>query len=159
MSVETVFPGAECFRHDGLMDDWVRLGEYVVRRRVERGFRTRGDLADAVQVSARLLGDIEKGRRGNFDPATIAALESALDWETGSVRRIVEGGEPQVRATPAPVVKDRQSDEIELIYQSRSMTARQKLDAIRMVLQLRAEADNEGTSADPHSPISRHPSA
>src|SRR5688500_10170750 len=120
VGVETVLPGAECFRHDGRMEDWQRLGEYVVARRVERGFRTRGDLASAVQVSSRLLGDIEKGRRGNFDPVTIAALEAALGWETGSVRRIVEGGEPQLRPPAPSTTGERPPDEIELIYRSQS---------------------------------------
>jgi hypothetical protein len=141
------------------MDDWERLGEYVVARRMERGFKTRSDLASAAQVSSRLLGDIEKGRRGNFDPTTIASLESALGWETGSVRRIVEGGEPKLRLATPVTAPGGHPDEIELIYRSQSMTARQKLDAIRMVLQLRAQAEHEDASADQEAPISRQPSA
>lgn len=156
MGVVTVFPDANCFRHDVRMEDWERLGEYVVQRRVERGFNTRGELAAAVQVSSRLLGDIEKGRRGNYDPVTIARLESALGWTSGSVRRIVEGGEPTLRATPLPPTNGaQQPDEIELIYRS-SMTARQKLDAIRMVLHLRAQAEQEAASADRDTPISKN---
>jgi hypothetical protein len=38
-------------------------------------------------------------------------------------------------------------DEIELIYRSQSMTARQKLDAIRMVLQLRLQAEADEARA------------
>jgi hypothetical protein len=156
VSVDTVIPRAECFRHNDVMDDWERLGRYVVARRVERGFKTRGELASAVQVSSRLLGDIEKGRRGNYDPVTIASLESALGWETGSVRRIVDGGEPQLRSTPPSVTADEQPDEIELIYRSQSMTARQKLDAIRMVLQLRAQAEQENLPVDRDTTISNN---
>jgi len=148
MGVGTLFPDANCFRHDVRMEDWERLGQYVVRRRVECGFKTRGDLAAAVQVSSRVLGDIEKGRRGNYDPVTIAGLESALDWESGSVRRIVEGGEPDVRASAPSAAGEAPPDEIELIYRSHSMTARQKLEAIRMVMQLRAQVEQEDRLAD-----------
>ena len=54
----------------------------------------------------QLLGDIEKGRRDNYDPMTLAALEQALRWETGSVRRILDGGEPTDLATPTARVHE-----------------------------------------------------
>jgi hypothetical protein len=73
-----------------------RLGEYVVARRVQLGYKKRPAFSDASGISTRILGDIETGRRGNFDPTTIAALENTLGWATGSVNRIAHGGEPTV---------------------------------------------------------------
>lgn len=76
------------------MPDWSRLGEYVVHRRVQLKLLTREALATRSGISTRVLGDIEKGRRDNYDPVTLAALEQALNWETGTVRRVLAGGEP-----------------------------------------------------------------
>jgi transcriptional regulator with XRE-family HTH domain len=76
------------------MTDWKRLGNYVVARRVKLGHNTRLEFASAAQINARVLSDIENGRRDNYDKVTLAKLESALGWETGSVMRIVHGGEP-----------------------------------------------------------------
>jgi hypothetical protein len=78
--------------------DWARLGEYVVARRVQLGYKKRPAFSDASGISTRILGDIETGRRGNFDPTTIAALENTLGWATGSANRIAHGGEPTVIA-------------------------------------------------------------
>lgn len=76
------------------MADWTRLGRFVVSRRVELGYRTRQDFATAAPMSARVLGDIETGRRSNFDSVTIARLEQGLRWRQGSVDSIVNGGGP-----------------------------------------------------------------
>lgn len=158
MNVATLFPNTTCFRHDEPMPDWERLGRYVVARRTELRFRSRTDFAAAVQLSARLLADIEKGRRSNFDPVTLAAVEAALGWETGSVGEVLGGGEPRVRhgatAHPSPLPPGPSADrlkvvdEIDLIYASRSMSALQKLEAIRKVLQLRAQAETDQAQAD-----------
>jgi transcriptional regulator with XRE-family HTH domain len=129
------------------MSDWERLGSYVVARRVKLGFKQRGDFASAVGVSTRVISDIENGRRGNFDAVTIASLEEALGWETGSFASVAEGGEPSFRpevvtATAPGLHGSRQtSDEIEMIYASTTMTPLQKLEAIRIVLELRAEVE------------------
>ncbi|GAB1642574.1 hypothetical protein [Krasilnikovia sp. MM14-A1259] len=159
MEIDTVsrVSVSECFRDDGGMSEWERLGAHVVARRVAMGYRARGDLASAVGISARVLFDIEKGRRTNYDAVTIAALEKALGWETGSVARVVAGGEPITRGVdenlrPPDVFfrlgpDDNPQDEIDLIYASRLMTAEQKLDAIRKVLRLRAQLEQEAASA------------
>lgn len=91
----------QCFRNDGHMPDWTRLGTYVVARRVELGYKQRNDFAAAAQIGLRVLSDIENGRRGNFDKVTIAALERALKWETGTALRVANGGEP-TNPTTAP---------------------------------------------------------
>jgi transcriptional regulator with XRE-family HTH domain len=135
--------GSERFLDDGVMSDWQRLGNYVLARRVELGYKRRGDFAQAIGVSARVVSDLENGRRGNFDPVTIAALEDVLGWETGSATRVAAGGDPSLRAQPTPAEQSggrELPDEIQMIYASTSMTPRQKLEAIRLVLELRAQA-------------------
>ena len=52
-------------RHDACMDRRAleRLGQHVVSRRVELGYRTRTDLANALHLTVRTLADIEHGVR------------------------------------------------------------------------------------------------
>jgi hypothetical protein len=69
--------------------NWQRLGQAVVERRVERGFKTRDAFAKASSLSLRLLGDIENARRSNYDRVTIATLETALGWPAGMVSLII----------------------------------------------------------------------
>src|SRR5437773_2876343 len=95
-----MLPVSFCSRHHQCVSDWARLGARVVNRRVQFKLLTREMLATRSGISTRVLGDIEKGRRDNYDPMTLAALEQALRWETGSVRRILDGGEPTDLATP-----------------------------------------------------------
>jgi hypothetical protein len=80
-----------------------RLGDLVVARRVQLGYRKRPPFAQASGISTRILGDIETGRRTNFGPSTIAALEHTLQWATGSVAAVLAGGDPTVFDThPQP---------------------------------------------------------
>lgn len=74
--------------------DWERLGRHVIDRRVNIGLRTREALAAKSGLSTRLLGDIEKGRRTSYSPGTLAVIEQALHWVSGSAKAILEGGEP-----------------------------------------------------------------
>jgi hypothetical protein len=73
-------------------DDWLRLADYVVARRVELGMRDRRALAEATGVTERTLGKLENGQR--VSPSTLAIMENRLGWAPGSCRRILAGGEP-----------------------------------------------------------------
>ena len=77
-------------------EDWLRLADYVVARRVELGMRDRRALAEATGVTERTLGKLENGQR--ISPSTLAMVENRLDWAPGSCRRILAGGEPSVRS-------------------------------------------------------------
>lgn len=137
---------SERFLDDVRMADWQRLGRYVVARREELGYKQRGDIASAVGVSTRVMSDIENGRRGNFDRVTIAALERALGWETGSVERVATGGEPRLRGSlsrSTPVGQSGQSDLFAMIAKidDSSMGPTEKLEAIKKVLRINHEAD------------------
>lgn len=62
--------------------------------RTRAGISTSKALADKMGMSARIIGDIENGRRTSYSSTTIAKLEQALGWAEGSVADVVAGGSP-----------------------------------------------------------------
>ena len=80
-------------------EDWQRLADYVVARRVELGMRDRRALAEATGVTERTLGKLENGQ--HVSPSTLGMVENRLGWTPGSCRRILAGGEPKV-GSPDP---------------------------------------------------------
>src|ERR1700730_1035763 len=75
-------------------EDWRRLADYVVARRVELGMRDRRAFAEATGVTERTLGKLENGQR--VSPSTLGMVENRLGCAPGSCRRILAGGEPNV---------------------------------------------------------------
>ena len=73
-------------------EDWRRLADYVVARRVELHMRDRRALAEVTGVTDRTLGKLENGQR--VSPSTLGMVETQLGWAPGSCRRILAGGEP-----------------------------------------------------------------
>jgi len=91
-------------RQDG---SWARLGELLVQRRIELDprYRNRRIFADERGLNWRLLHDLERAKRTNFEPETMAAVEVAYGLAPGSIGRTLSGGElepaaPAVRALP-----------------------------------------------------------
>jgi hypothetical protein len=80
-------------------EDWLRLADYVIARRVDLGMRDRRAFAEVAGVTERTLGKLENGQR--VSPSTLAMVENRLGWAPGSCRRILAGGEP------APASPDR----------------------------------------------------
>ena len=78
-------------------EDWRRLADYVVARRVELHMMDRRAFAAATGVTDRTLGKLENGQR--VSASTLGAVENQLGWAPGSCRRILAGGEPH--AAPA----------------------------------------------------------
>lgn len=78
-----------------------RLGHYVRRRRLEMGGLSQPDLVARGGPSVSVLSKIETGARAYGD-RVIVKLEEALGWERGSVRAILDGGEPTVKAASPP---------------------------------------------------------
>lgn len=78
-----------------MAEDWKRLGRLVKQARL-RKYRSRDDFAAATdgQVSTRTLGSLERGKR--VSPFTLAQVEPALGWPSGSCDTVLAGG-------PAPV--------------------------------------------------------
>jgi hypothetical protein len=121
---DRVYIDALCFRHDVRMSDPhhdapaadpERLGQYVVSRRIELGYRDRIEFAGAAKITTRVMSDIENGKRTNFDKGTIAKLEKALGWATGSAARILRGGEPRLRVD-GPAAQDQALADLLTIY-------------------------------------------
>lgn len=73
-------------------EDWRRLADYVVARRVELNMRDRRSFAEATGVTDRTLGKLENGQR--VSASTLGVVENQLGWAPGSCRRILAGGEP-----------------------------------------------------------------
>ncbi len=73
-------------------EDWRRLADYVIARRVELHMMDRRSFAAATGVTDRTLGKLENGQR--VSASTLGAVENQLGWAPGSCRRILAGGEP-----------------------------------------------------------------
>lgn len=70
-------------------ESWEAAGQAIISRRVELGMRTRQVFAEKSQLSVKTLGELERGDRTSYDPATLAAVEQALEWPAGHIRWIV----------------------------------------------------------------------
>jgi Helix-turn-helix len=77
-------------------EDWRRLADYVVARRVKLGMRDRRAFAETTGLTERTLGKLENGQR--VSPSTLGMVENRLGWAPGSCRRTLEGGEPNVES-------------------------------------------------------------
>ncbi len=78
--------------------DWERLAGAVRRRRDELD-KTQAEVASDGKFSTDRYSAIELGKVTSLMSKTIKALERGLDWAPGSVRAVLERGEP----TPLPV--------------------------------------------------------
>lgn len=84
---------------------WRRLGKALEKRRGQLGYgyRQRGNfLRDRNgTLSAKTLARVERGERGDYPDATIAALEALYGYAPGSFAAILSGREPRI-ADAAP---------------------------------------------------------
>ena len=83
-------------------ENWERLGDYVVARRIALGMRDRRALATATGVTERTLGKVETGKR--VSASTLAALENHFGWAPGSCRQVLAGGEPVLVTPPEATI-------------------------------------------------------
>lgn len=73
---------------------WERLGEMLVRRRLELDPRYRNRRTFTREHAPdlyRIVNDIELGRRDNYEPATLAAIEAAYSLPAGTIGRLLDG--------------------------------------------------------------------
>lgn len=90
--------------------DWKRLGEQLMRRRIETDprYSNRQLFTDERGLNYRTVSDIENGRRDNYEDQTLAAIEIAYRLAPGSIRRSLASGalEPlsaaPLSAVPSP---------------------------------------------------------
>jgi hypothetical protein len=69
----------------------------MAQRRLDLGFKTWRDLAQAADISYETLRALRKGE-GTPAEATIHGLERALKWRTGSIAAVYDNRDPE----PAP---------------------------------------------------------
>jgi hypothetical protein len=75
-------------------NDWQRLAGFVRARREEDLGLTQEEIAAAGGPSTATQRLIEGARHDSYRPASLRSLERALQWEPGSVRAILAGGDP-----------------------------------------------------------------
>ena len=73
--------------------DWQRLAALVSERRGDLGL-TQEEVRAAGGPSTATQRLIEGGHQSRYQPRILAALETGLKWQRGSVRRILAGGDP-----------------------------------------------------------------
>jgi hypothetical protein len=89
-------------RMDRNTEDWQRLAEHVVSRRVSLGL-TQQDVRAAGGPSTATMRLIEGALQTTYKDMVIGRLEKALNWGPGSVRSILAGGDPTpLHATVRP---------------------------------------------------------
>lgn len=82
-----------------MVEGWGLLAARIAAERSRR-WHSRAAFAKAAGVSVRVIDDLERGLRGNYSDATLAAVEAALGWEFGSALRVVQGGRPRREVDP-----------------------------------------------------------
>lgn len=88
-----MFPHVPWMIADMEQEPLERLGKLVVARRKGQGWATREQFASNIDLTYRVLTDLENGKR-QLGPKAYATIERALDWKPGSVDRILAGGDP-----------------------------------------------------------------
>lgn len=83
--------------------NWKRLGELLVRRRIELDprYSNRQLFAAERGINYRTVSDVERGRRDNYEDGTITALEVAYGVKPGSIGQFLAGGELEALPRPA----------------------------------------------------------
>lgn len=83
-----------------MSSDWKRLGVAVTSERVRRGYHTLAEFARHSGLSRTTLDSLENTRKTSYSPSTLAALEHALGWRSGSVERVLRGLSPLPEEDP-----------------------------------------------------------
>ena len=77
-----------------------RLAEKMEERRLELRLTWR-EVAEAGEISYEVVRNVRNGRGTGIAPLTKRGIDTALQWEAGSVDGVLAGGEPEL-APPAP---------------------------------------------------------
>lgn len=79
------------------------LADLVRRNRRALGLHTQADLADALGLTVKTVGNIERAAKANYSSSTLARLEQIFDWPSGTAEKILNTGEaPDIQAEPTP---------------------------------------------------------
>jgi transcriptional regulator with XRE-family HTH domain len=91
-----------------VVENWERLGDYVVARRTALGMRDRRAFAAATGVTERTLGKLENG--GRVSASTLGVVENHLGWAPGSCRGVLAGREPAMASVAASQAQPQYQD-------------------------------------------------
>lgn len=107
--------------------DWKRLARYVRSRRMELGYHTTRELARAVGISWRTIGNLERGQ--SVSANTLTAVENILDWMPGGSELVLDGGEPIPKSPegPTPRAVAAAAAELEQIYSTPQPPLRERI--------------------------------
>lgn len=134
-----------------MTNDWRRLAEAVARRRVELGRITQAELAHRADLSVDRIQAIEGAKKDRYRKTTLLALETALDWEPGSVTAVLAGRDPVPKGRQVPSNAElgedllRQIDELQAVIDRR---LGQRNSQVRKVLFDGIRADVEESTND-----------
>jgi len=78
---------------------WQRVAVRVDSERARRGYSLAA-FARATGLGKSTIDHIVHNRKTSYDPSTLAAVERALGWRSGSIDRIKRGLEPQHDGDP-----------------------------------------------------------
>lgn len=83
------------------------LADLVRRNRRALGLHTQADLADALGLTVKTVGNIERAAKANYSSSTLARLEQIFDWTSGTAEKILKTGKAPESATEtaAPIGK------------------------------------------------------
>lgn len=76
--------------------EWQRLADLLTARRVELNdaWRNRQQFCRDTGAEYRIVHDLENAKRTNYSGSTLAVIERAYRWQPGSIRAVLEGGDP-----------------------------------------------------------------
>lgn len=90
--------------------DRERLGRYVLTKRRALGYLERKPFADAINLSDKTIGRLERGER--VGPTVFADIERFFGWRPGDCDRIMRGGEPTSDATDAHARREDSNEQL-----------------------------------------------
>jgi len=90
--------------------DWREIGRAIFQRRAELGMQTQKELAERAGVHLNTVSRIERGLPSSRRSPAWPKLEAVLQWPTGHISRLADGGNSPAHAFPIP---DAMAEEIE----------------------------------------------
>ena len=149
--------------------DWVRLGRYIVGRRVALGMPSARQLAEETRrvsppgISERTLSKLELGQSPSH-PARLAMIELALRWTPGSAAAVLSGREPAEMQPQASRAAGRQGGQFEdpafqRIWETPGLTEAERLDAIAAIRARREKMTRAGFTEEEQWVLENAPAA
>lgn len=140
---------------------WQRLAAAVRARRDQRGW-TQLDVATRGPLSIDRIQAIEGARTDRYSSRTLAKLENALEWATGSCGDILDGGDPTPKEVPAGAAEPRDpvaelTERLERLEQREARRQREDDELRRMFREITGKDPGSAGHAGREEPESDRP--